>query len=121
MKEVLARDATMHRRRALTQMQVADDDETVGGHGLAPLVSRHRSLRTPRYAEAIHVPGTGGERMWQRRDRRRRAPASEQDGQGVRDRLHGLVMFRGEARRHVRVDVQLPENGATAADQDDQF
>ena len=29
-KEVLARDATAHRRRALAEMQVADDDETVG-------------------------------------------------------------------------------------------
>ena len=29
-KEVLPRDATAHRRRALAEMQVADDDETVG-------------------------------------------------------------------------------------------
>src|SRR5213076_914119 len=59
-EEMLARDATTHRRRALTQMQVADDDETVGRLGLAALVSRHRSVRSPRYAGQFTCPAREG-------------------------------------------------------------
>ena len=74
-----------------------------------------------RYAGQETCPGMAGGAMWQRRDRRRRAKASEQDRQGVRDGFDGLVVFHREALGHVRIDVQLPENGATPADQDDQF
>src|SRR5207253_9224190 len=64
-KEVLPRDATAHRRRALAEMQVADDDETVGQNGCTGLIPRHASpprSTARRYAGQYTSPSWEGRR-----------------------------------------------------------